>query len=74
MYMPACLHACTARAASHTRAHSRTPAHKNTHTELRRHKRQFVKLATKMAFSRLHDAASAQRLFVEHLRVQLAQE
>jgi protein KTI12 len=40
-------------------------------TELRRHKRSFLKLATKVTFARLADAAAAQRLFVDHLRQQL---
>jgi hypothetical protein len=42
-----------------------------TTPELRRHKRGFLKLATKLAFSRLQDPVAAQRLFVDHLRLQL---
>ena len=38
------------------------------HAELRRHKRSFLKLATKILFARLQDAATAKRLFVDHLR------
>jgi protein KTI12 len=38
--------------------------------ELRRHKRAFLKLATKMAYSRVSDAAMAQRLFADYLRQQ----
>lgn len=41
--------------------------------ELRRHKRGFMRLATAQAFSRLQDAAAAQRLFISYLRDQLAQ-
>lgn len=48
--------------------------HTHTHTELRRHKRAFLKLATKITFTRLQDPAAAQRLFVDHLRVQLTQQ
>lgn len=40
-------------------------------SELRRHKRAFLKLATKIMSSRLQDPAAAQRLFVEHLRLQI---
>ena len=39
--------------------------------ELRRHKRSFMKLATHQTFSRLSDAAAAQRLFIGYLRDQL---
>lgn len=42
--------------------------------ELRRHKRGFMKLATSQTFSRLQDAAAAQRLFIGYLRDQLAQQ
>jgi protein KTI12 len=42
--------------------------------ELRRHKRAFLKLATKITFSRLQDAAAAQRLFVDYLRQQEVQQ
>lgn len=45
---------------------------KNVKAELRRHKRAFLKLATKVTFSRLQDPAAAQRLFVDHLRMTLA--
>lgn len=38
--------------------------------ELRRHKRTFLKLATKMAYSRIAHAATAQRLFVDYLATQ----
>ncbi|GAB4817560.1 hypothetical protein N2152v2_004606 [Parachlorella kessleri] len=41
--------------------------------ELRRHKRAFMKLATNLTFNRVHDAATARRLFVGYLREQLAQ-
>lgn len=44
----------------------------NQKAELRRHKRAFLKLATKVTFSRLQDPAAAQRLFVDHLRMTLA--
>jgi len=40
--------------------------------ELRRHKRSFLKLATKVTWARLQDVAGAQRLFVDHLRDQIA--
>lgn len=36
--------------------------------ELRRHKRSFLKLATKVTFARLSDAAAARRMFVDYLR------
>jgi protein KTI12 len=36
--------------------------------ELRRHKRDFLRLATQNAFSRLGDPGTAQRLFVDYLR------
>lgn len=39
--------------------------------ELRRHKRSFLKLVTKMTFSRIADAATAQRLFIDYLKQQL---
>lgn len=39
--------------------------------ELRRHKRGFLKLATKVTFARLQDAAAAQRMFVDYLRENL---
>lgn len=39
--------------------------------ELRRHKRAFLKLATKITFSRLQDSTSAQRMFSDYLREQL---
>ncbi|KIY99639.1 putative Protein KTI12 like protein [Monoraphidium neglectum] len=39
--------------------------------ELRRHKRAFLKLATKITFSRIADATTAQRMFVDYLRQQL---
>lgn len=42
-----------------------------TCAELRRHKRSFLRLATKITFSRLSDAAAAQRLFVDFLNQQL---
>lgn len=38
--------------------------------ELRRHKRSFLKVATKMAYSRVSDAPMAQRLFADYLRQQ----
>ncbi|PNH08860.1 Protein KTI12, partial [Tetrabaena socialis] len=38
-----------------------------TLAELRRHKRSFLKLATKITFARLHDAAAARRMFVDYL-------
>lgn len=38
--------------------------------ELRRHKRAFLKLATKITFSRISDAATAQRMFVDYLKQQ----
>jgi protein KTI12 len=40
--------------------------------ELRRHKRSFLKLATKVTFSRLQDPAAAQRMFVDYIKQQLA--
>ncbi|KAF6252971.1 chromatin associated protein KTI12 [Scenedesmus sp. NREL 46B-D3] len=40
--------------------------------ELRRHKRSFLKLATKVTFSRLQDPAAAQRMFVDYVKQQLA--
>ncbi|KAF8062921.1 KTI12 [Scenedesmus sp. PABB004] len=43
-----------------------------TLAELRRHKRAFLRLATKIPFGRLTDPAAAQRLFADHLRQQLA--
>ncbi|KAI8467670.1 MAG: chromatin associated protein KTI12 [Monoraphidium minutum] len=43
-----------------------------TLAELRRHKRSFLKLATKITFSRVATAAAAQRLFVEYLAQQAA--
>ncbi|KAG2450666.1 hypothetical protein HYH02_004506 [Chlamydomonas schloesseri] len=42
--------------------------------ELRRHKRAFLKLATKITFARLSDAAAAKRMFVDYLRTALASE
>ncbi|EFJ43121.1 hypothetical protein VOLCADRAFT_121470 [Volvox carteri f. nagariensis] len=45
-----------------------------TLAELRRHKRAFLKLATKITFARLHDAAAARRMFVDYLRSNLAAE
>eukprot|EP00878_Enallax_costatus_P015685 GHUV01016433.1.p1 GENE.GHUV01016433.1~~GHUV01016433.1.p1 ORF type:complete len:149 (+),score=33.92 GHUV01016433.1:349-795(+) len=39
--------------------------------ELRRHKRAFLKLATKMTYSRLQDPAAAQRSFVDYLKQQI---
>ncbi|KXZ48912.1 hypothetical protein GPECTOR_24g201 [Gonium pectorale] len=42
--------------------------------ELRRHKRAFLKLATKITFARLSDADAARRMFVDYLRTQLAAE
>lgn len=41
--------------------------------ELRRHKRAAMRLATSQTFSRMRDAAAAQRLFIAYLRDQLAQ-
>jgi hypothetical protein len=41
--------------------------------ELRRHKRSFVRLATNNTLSRLKDAQTGQRVFVDYLRDQLAQ-
>jgi hypothetical protein len=41
--------------------------------ELRRHKRAAMRLATSQTFSRMRDAAAAQRLFISYLRDQLAQ-
>jgi protein KTI12 len=38
--------------------------------ELRRHKRAFLKLATKMAYSRVADPDAARRLFADYLRQQ----
>ena len=43
-----------------------------TLAELRRHKRSFLKLATKITFARLQDAAAARRMFVDYLRTNLA--
>ena len=40
--------------------------------ELRRHKRAFMKLATNQTFTRVRDAAAAQRMFLAYLRDQLA--
>ncbi|GLC51570.1 hypothetical protein PLESTB_000516700 [Pleodorina starrii] len=45
-----------------------------TLAELRRHKRAFLKLATKITFARLQDAAAARRMFVDYLRSNLAAE
>ncbi|KAG2438046.1 hypothetical protein HXX76_005658 [Chlamydomonas incerta] len=42
--------------------------------ELRRHKRAFLKLATKITFARLQDASAAKRMFVDYLRTALASE
>ncbi|PNW70227.1 hypothetical protein CHLRE_17g711050v5 [Chlamydomonas reinhardtii] len=42
--------------------------------ELRRHKRAFLKLATKITFARLQDATAAKRMFVDYLRTALAGE
>lgn len=36
--------------------------------ELRRHKRDFLRLATQNTFSRLGDPGAAQRLFIDYLR------
>ncbi|KAF5842848.1 chromatin associated protein KTI12-domain-containing protein [Dunaliella salina] len=38
-----------------------------THAELRRHKRAFLKLATKVTFARLQDGDAAKRTFVDYL-------
>ncbi|GIM14667.1 hypothetical protein Vretimale_17614 [Volvox reticuliferus] len=43
-----------------------------TLAELRRHKRAFLKLATKITFARLQDPAAARRMFVDYLRSNLA--
>ena len=43
-----------------------------TLAELRRHKRAFLKLATKILLARLHDANTAARLFADHLRQNVA--
>lgn len=44
------------------------PVSTHTHTpELRRHKRSFLKLATKVTFARLGDAGAAARLFADYL-------
>mmetsp|Transcript_21949 Transcript_21949/g.37545 ORF Transcript_21949/g.37545 Transcript_21949/m.37545 type:complete len:331 (+) Transcript_21949:94-1086(+) len=40
--------------------------------ELRRHKRSFLKLATKITFSRLSDPAAAQRMFVDYIIAEVA--
>ncbi len=40
--------------------------------DLRRHKRDFLRLATNGFYARLSDAAAAQQLFAEYLRTQLA--
>ncbi len=45
-----------------------------TLAELRRHKRAFLKLATKITFARLQDTAAARRMFVDYLRNSLAAE
>lgn len=45
-----------------------------TLAELRRHKRSFLKLATKITFARLSDAESARRMFVDFLRDNLQQQ
>lgn len=45
-----------------------------TLVELRRHKRAFLKLATKITFARLQDATAARRLFVDYLRSSLVSE
>lgn len=50
------------------------PPSRPWHTELRRHKRAFLKLATNMAYSRIADATTAQRLFVEYLAAQQQQQ
>ncbi|KAG2489062.1 hypothetical protein HYH03_012498 [Edaphochlamys debaryana] len=42
-------------------------------SELRRHKRSFLKVATKLTFARLQDASAAQRMFVDYLRTNLAE-
>lgn len=36
--------------------------------ELRRHKRAFLQLATKIMFARLQDAETARRMFIDYLR------
>ena len=38
-----------------------------TLAELRRHKRAFLKLATKILFARLQDGATASRMFIDYL-------
>ncbi|KAG1671711.1 hypothetical protein FOA52_007503 [Chlamydomonas sp. UWO 241] len=44
-----------------------------TLAELRRHKRAFLKLATKMLFARVSDADTARRMFVDYLRSNISQ-
>lgn len=39
--------------------------------ELRRHKRGFMKLATKVTFARLQDGHTAKRMFIDYLREHL---
>lgn len=43
-----------------------------TLAELRRHKRSFLKLATKITFARIQDADAGRRLFIDHLRQHLS--
>ena len=43
-----------------------------TLAELRRHKRAFLKLATKILFARLQDGGTAARLFLDYLAENVA--